>query len=130
MIENDKIIREYIDTYKKMDWTRPCDEMVRLREMLDAAGIGWHDQLAIVSARNRCIWDTTSDMMVKVVDGERACEVRAFTVKWGLFSYGGADGRLEAKTFDRACVGNLDAAGAYELCMGAIDRARKMEARG
>ena len=80
MIENDKIIREYIDTYKKMDWTRPCDEMVRLREMLDAAGIGWHEQLAIVSARNRCIWDTTSDMMVHVVDGERACEGREFIV--------------------------------------------------
>lgn len=128
MTQTDEIIAGYVDEYGRHDWTRPCVEMVRLRKMLDAAGIGWHERSVVARARNRSLWDTTSDMMVTVIEADgRASEIRAFTVMWGMFTYGGTSELLEVRTFDTEPVGGLDSVGAFDLCAEAIERARGTE---
>lgn len=116
--KNDELIREYIERERSRDWTKPCDEMVDLRMLLNAEGIGWNDN----SWRNanKYIWRTSSDVMHVTSDG---FEVRVFDVVWGEFTYGGPQGLLEVHTFDGDDgQGFLSADEAFEACKEAIGR--------
>lgn len=120
MTENDGYIRDLIEREGRQVWTRPCTEMVDLRALLDAAGIGWHDATA-APARNAHLWRTVSDAYVVVDEGGRKVERKAFVVTWGLFTYGGTEGLLEALPWTHAePIGNLTATQAFEVCMRAV----------
>jgi hypothetical protein len=116
--KTDELISGYIERERSRDWTKPCDEMVRLRGLLNAEGIGWND--ASWKNTNRYLWRTLSDA-VHVNDG--GFEFRVFEVVWGEFTYGGPDGLLEVHTYDSDDpIGNLSADGALKICRDAIDR--------
>jgi hypothetical protein len=124
MTKNDEYIHFLIEREKKQEWTKPCLEMVRLRELLDSAGIGWHDQS--VRNGNHTIHRTISDAMVVVNEDGEGLEFRAFSVVWGQFTYGGTDGLLEVwPWYADDPTGHLGAYEAYELCAEAIKRAKE-----
>ena len=124
MTENDEYIHTLIERERKSDWTRPCLEMVRLRELLDSAGIGWHDQS--VRNGNHTIHRTISDAMVVVDECGEKVEHRVFSVVWGQFTYGGADGLLEVwPWYAEDPGGYYSAETVFELCVDAVARAKE-----
>ena len=123
MTKTSEYIHALIEREKKQEWTKPCLEMVRLRELLDSAGIGWYD--GTTRNGNKCIHRTISDAMVIVNDDGEGLEFRAFSVVWGQFTEGSDDGLLEVAiwTQERA-IGHCDAERAYELCVDAVKMAK------
>lgn len=128
MTETDEKVQGYIDRSKARDWSHPCDELAKLREMLDSEGIEWEDRLSGIKTRNRHFWDTASKEEIALVDQDGQESVRrVFVVTWGEFSYGGTEGLLEVHAFDHGPIGNLTANGACEACRLALERAAEQK---
>lgn len=122
MTKNDEYIQTLIERERAQEWTKPCLEMVKLRELLDSAGIGWWD--GSTKNGNKCIHRTISDKNI-VIKAE-GFERRAFVVTWGLFGEGAEDGLLEVTPWygPASAYGRCDAERAFELCAKAVARAR------
>lgn len=120
MTKNDEYIQTLIEREKAQEWTKPCLEMVRLRELLDSAGIGWYD--GTTRNGNKCIHRTISNLNLTTNGFER----RAFVVTWGLFTEGAEDGLLEVTPWygPASAYGRCDAERAFELCAKAVARAK------
>lgn len=128
MTDTDEKIQEYIDRSKSRDWSHPCEELAKLREMLDSEGVEWVDRLAGANHRNHHFWDTASKKRVVAVGSNGLnYKVSAFVVTWGEFSEGGVDGLLEVRAFDHDSIGNLTARGAFEACRLALERASLLD---
>ena len=86
---------------------KPCAEFLKFRELLDAAGIPWHD------ASEHCEGDGYSWHMHRTHgDG--------FSVIYGRGSYGARSGLLEAQVRGIPDVtGSLTAEEAFEMVKGA-----------
>ena len=125
MTETDEKIKGYIDRSKAHDWSRPCEQLIKLREMLDSEGLAWEDRLGKVRGRNTHFWDTASVESITTTDPNgNEYSSRVFIVFWGEFSEGGTDGLLEVQAFDHGPIGGLTANGAFEACRLAMERAR------